>query len=148
MLASKFQSAGDLSEFGNALFVAGEWLRQRGFKETEFHSRNSERDISITGFLSSTDLGAYVREMRERAELTVSELANRVEKPDAAEKISQLEQGIWDFDVSFFRELAESLNLNVRPFVLAALQLHQRDEAAKIERQLNLVGQANKSAAL
>jgi ribosome-binding protein aMBF1 (putative translation factor) len=128
--------------------VAKEWLRQRGFKETEYRSRNSERDISITGFLSSTDLGAYVREMRERAELTVSELASRVEKPDAAEKISRLEQGVWDFDVSFLKELAQSLNLNVRPFVMATLQLHQRDEAAKIERQLDQVGQASKSAAL
>lgn len=128
--------------------VAKEWLRQRGFKETEFRSRNSERDISITGFLSSTDLGAYVREMRERSKMTVSELASRMIRSDAAVKISQLEQGIWSFEVSFFTELAQSLNLDARPFVMAVLQLHQRDEVAKIERQLDQVGQASKSTAL
>lgn len=128
--------------------VAKEWLRQRGFKETEFRSRSSERDIFITGFLSSTDLGAYVREMRERSEMTVSELVSRMGRSDVAEKISQLEKGIWSFEVSFFTGLAQSLNLDVRPFVMAVLQLHQRDEVAKIERQLDQVGQASKSAAL
>lgn len=128
--------------------VAKEWLRQRGFKETEFRSRDSERDISITGFLSSTDLGGYVREVRERAKLTVPELANQVGTSDAVEKISQLEQGIWSFEVNFFTELAQSLNLDARPFVMAVLQLHQRDEMAKIERQLDQVGQTSKSATL
>lgn len=128
--------------------VAKEWLRQRGFKETEFRSRDSERDISITGFLSSTDLGGYVREVRERAKLTVPELANQVGTSDAVEKINQLEQGIWSFEVNFFTELAQSLNLDARPFVMAVLQLHQRDEMAKIERQLDQVGQTSKSATL
>lgn len=117
--------------------VAKEWLRQRGFKETEFRNRDAERDISITGFLSSSDLGSYVRAMRERMKLTTLELANQVGTLDSLEKISQLEQGIWSFEVKFFTELAKRLNIEVRPFVMAVLKLHQQDEIVKIERQLD-----------
>lgn len=127
--------------------VAKEWLRQRGFKETEFRSRNSERDLSMTGFLSFTDLGAYVREMRQRAELTLPQLASQMGF-DTAEPIGQLEQGIWSFDVGFFTQLAQVLHLDVRAFVLSVLALHQRDEASRIERQLDQVGQIGKSVTL
>lgn len=117
--------------------VAKEWLRQRGFKETEFRSRNAERDFDSNSFLSPADLGGFIREKREHLSCSLGELAARIGGEDALNQIQQLEQGHLHFETRFIAAMGEALKLNVRQFVLAVLQLHQREEAAAVERELH-----------
>jgi len=123
--------------------VARDWLRQRGFKETEVRSRNAERDISNNSFLSPADLGAYVRAKRESLQLTIEDMVAEMNGSNQEERVRQLELGELHFELAFFADLARVLQMNVREFVVAVLQLHQREEVAKVERELD---QAAKSS--
>lgn len=114
--------------------VARNWLKQRGFKETEFRSRAAERDLTTKRFLSKTDLGAYVKARRDQLQRSIEEVVRALGGDhEAQSKLSLLEKGELPFDAAFFSNLAKALELDPRLFVMAALQLHQREEATRVE---------------
>lgn len=123
--------------FGGRTFVdnkiAIEWLKRRGFKDTVFATDARRRDPK-DGFYSEADLGAFVAEYRGNLGVGKDELARQANVDNSW--LDHLEAGNLVFDKQACVSLAQALGLDPKNFTLAAFQIHQDVEAARIKAEL------------
>lgn len=127
--------------------VALEWLKKRGYKETEFRSESPSRDLAQHGFASNQDLASFVQERRLALSLSHEALADLMSGIDRAiEIVQQIESGGWTFPAAPIKALAapmaalgKALDVDVRQFVMAVHRLCTMEDALQLE---NLLRQA------
>lgn len=116
---------------------ARQWLIQRGFKDTVEFDSALDRDLENRGFWSLADLGEYVAGHRQKSEMTVEILCEKADFDlEARDWLQNLESGKAAFDKDRLFALATVLCLKPKPFVLAALKIHQSSQWHELQNQL------------
>lgn len=116
---------------------AREWLKKRGFRETVTYDSQLDRDLSQVGFWSLIALGNFVRGHRERHGWSINDLAERAGIYKKKHWLKTVEAGSATFDQESLTALAKALGIEIKPFVLAALEIIQENQIARVKSELN-----------
>lgn len=118
---------------------AREWLSgRRGFKPTVNIDSDAERDLEKVGFFSASDFGSYIRKQREKKNLEIADVAEKLALPDwPQERLAALEEGSFVMDRTMYGAFAQILGIEKKALLVAGLALHQRLERAALEYYLD-----------